>query len=413
MAEPPFTVPNLVDPRTYAEHDMGSVWRGLRAHDPVHWHEETTYGPGFWVLTRYEDVSQVLRDERDFTSEAGNVLATMLQGGDTAAGRMLAVTDGEFHTELRKLLLQSFAPRALEGVVRHVRKLTRRLIMNAIESGHCDFARDIASPISLETICDLLDVPMGDRLSLQELSGSALASEHESSEADTGWSARSEILIYFSNLLMERRKSPGDDPISIMASAEVAGKPLGDVDIVFNCYSLILGGDETSRLAMTGTIKAFIEHPDQWSALKNGNAAVAQACEEVLRWTTPAMHFGRRATREVMLRGRRIASGDLVTVWLVSANRDQEVFPGADDFRLNRSPNKHLTFGYGPHFCLGAYLGRMEVSTMLDSLRALVGRLEPAGHEQRIYSNFLSGLSGLPVTLEGSLRPGYIGTSNG
>jgi cytochrome P450 len=173
-------IPNLVDPKTFGEHDMTEIWRRLRTEEPVYRHPETAMGREFWVVTRYSDISQVLRDDRAFTSERGNVLATMLQGGDTGAGRMLAVTDGPHHTELRRLLLQAFAPRALAGVVDRVGQLIGRLLDEAVERGECDFARDIASAVPLETICDLLDVPAGDRQQVLKLTKSALASDYES-----------------------------------------------------------------------------------------------------------------------------------------------------------------------------------------------------------------------------------------
>jgi cytochrome P450 len=281
-------IPNLVDPKTYSDHDMSEVWRRLRSDDPVHWHPKTAEHPGFWVVTRYKDVSQVLRDDENFTSERGNVLTTMLQGGDTGAGRMLAVTDGSHHTELRRLLLQAFAPRALTGVTQRVRRSIRRLLTEAVERGECDFAKDIASIIPLETICDLLDVPLEDRREVLKLTKSALASDYESPDAGIDRMARGEILLYFHDLLKARRKNPGTDPISLMATAEVSGKHLDDEDIILNCYSLIMGGDETSRLSMIGAVHAFVEHPDQWLALKNRNVSVESVGEEVLRWTTPS-----------------------------------------------------------------------------------------------------------------------------
>lgn len=404
MAQSALTVPNLADPKTYIDHDINRVWHRLRTADPVYWHPESSHGPGFWVLTRYDDISAVLRDPARFTSERGNVLATMLHGGDTGAGRMLAVTDGPYHTELRKLLLRAFAPRALADVVARVHAATRRLLLAATDRGQCDFAQDVASLVPLETICDLLDVPVADRPGVLALTKSALASDYEKPEAGADVLARSEILLYFRDLVAARRQHPGTDPVSLMATAEVAGRRLDDDDIILNCYSLIMGGDETSRLAMIGAVQAFTDHPGQWSALKDGSAQLPEAGEEVLRWTTPTMHFGRTATSDVHLRGRDIRAGDLVTLWLASANRDEEIFPAPGQFDLSRSPNKHLALGYGPHFCLGAYLGRAEITAMLAGLRALVSDIAPAGPARPVYSNFLSGLSSLPVTLTADRR---------
>jgi cytochrome P450 len=399
VAEPQIAVPNLVDPKTYADYDMVEIWRALRSAAPVYWHPETADNPGFWALTTYADIMAVLRDDTRFTSEKGNVLATMLQGGDTGAGRMLAVTDGPRHTELRKLLLKAFAPRALDGVAQRIHKAVRRLLIEAAERGKCDFARDVASMIPLETICDLLGIPEQDRQDILRLTKSALASDYENPGAGADWTARNEILLYFNDLVKLRRKNPGDDPISLMATAKVAGQGLSDADVILNCYSLIMGGDETSRLAMIGAVQALMEYPEQWRALKRGDVRIESAGEEVLRWTTPTMHFGRTAVADVDLRDRSLRAGDLVTLWFASGNRDGAEFPEPDRFDLARSPNRHLSLGYGRHFCLGAHLGRIEINAMLDGLRMFVDQIEPAGPAHRIYSNFLTGMNSLPVAL--------------
>ncbi|MER6811709.1 cytochrome P450 [Spirillospora sp. NPDC000708] len=393
-------MPNLADPRTFAAHDMDEIWRGLRERDPVHWHPESDYGPGFWVVSRYADVLDVLRDDTVYTSEKGNVLATMLNGGDSGGGRMLAVSDGEYHTELRKLLLKAFAPRVLEPVVHRVRRTARRLLAEAIERGGCDVARDIASVLPLETICDLLDVPAGDRQYVFKLTKSALSLDYESQSGEDP-AARREILIYFSGLVAERRKSLGSDPISLMATGEVGGKRLDDITIILNCYSLVMGGDGTNRLAIIGAVKALMDNPDQWEALKSGAVTPEAACEEVLRWTTPTMHFGRTALADTTLGGKRIAAGDLVTLWFASANRDEAVFPDPGRFDLGRAPNKHVALGYARHFCLGGYLGRAEITAVLDALRVAAVGMRQTAPERYLYSNFLQGMSSLQIELGG------------
>jgi cytochrome P450 len=399
MSERSLTVPNLTDPRTYIDQDMAAVWRRLRAEDPVHWHPGTGPGPGFWVLSRHDDVSAVLQDPELFTSEKGNVLVTMLAGGDTGAGRMLAVTDGPRHAALRGLLLRAFSPRALAGVVQRIRRTVTELLQAAVSRGNCDFASDVAAQIPLSAICDLLDVPVCDREQLLKLTRSALARDDEHA-ADADRLSRGEILLYFAELVKSRRRRPGADAISLMASSLVDGRSLTDHDIVLNCYSLIMGGDETSRLAMIGAVQALAEHRSQWHGLRTGQVPPDRAAEEVLRWTTPTMHFGRVATRNVSLRGTAIKAGDLVTVWLASANRDENVFAGPERFELARWPNRHLTLGYGPHFCLGAFLGRAELVALLEGLVTFVADITAAGPPQPIFSNFLSGLSSLPIAFE-------------
>ncbi|WP_406166218.1 cytochrome P450 [Streptomyces canus] len=391
---------DLADPRLHAEDELSAVWRHLREHEPVHWNPGTETAPGFWVVTRHTDVTSVYRDNTTFTSEGGNVLETLLAGGDSAAGRMLAITDGDRHRELRRVLMSAFTPRALQPVVASVRRTVDRLLREAIDKGNCDFATDVAAGIPLGAICDLLGVPESDRAHVLSLTSSALGSHDADGTAADAWIAKSEILLYFANLARDRRDSGHADVIALLAGSKVNGFPLDDDEIMLNCYSLILGGDETARLSMVGAALALVEHPDQWQALKQGDAGVDTAVEEILRWTTPALHSGRTATTDTEIAGRPIRAGDIVTVWNASANHDEQVFDDPGRLRLDRTPNKHCTFAYGPHFCLGAYLARAEIGAVLEGLRDLVQDMEQTGPSKPVYSNFLSGLGSLPLVLK-------------
>ncbi|MET9440570.1 cytochrome P450 [Streptomyces sp. NPDC006610] len=391
---------DLADPLLHAGHDLGPLWRRLRTEAPVHWQPEGPSGPGFWVVTGYADVVSVLSDNETFTSERGNVLDTLLAGGDSAAGKMLAVTDGGPHKALRSALLKPFSPRSLDVVVDSVRRGTRRLVEEAVERGTVDFAADVAAHIPLAAICDLLGVPAADRQHIISLTSGALSSADGVPDEEATWSARNGLLLYFSELAADRRKKPYDDVVSLLVTREIDGRPLTHEEIVFNCYSIIMGGHETTRFAMVGGLHALMHRPDQWAALTSGAAAVSTAVEEVLRWTTPALHSGRTATQDVLLGDQFVEEGDIVTTWMASANRDERVFEDPDVFDLSRTPNKHVSFAHGPHFCLGAFLARAELSALLESLRELVAVAEPAGEPRYVYSNFLSGLSALPVTLK-------------
>ncbi|WAP56768.1 cytochrome P450 [Streptomyces sp. S465] len=390
---------DLTDPQTFLEQELPPMWRRFREQSPVHWHPTEGLMPGFWVLSRYRDVMAVYRDNRTFTSEKGNVLTTLLRGGDSASGKMLAVTDGVRHREIRNLLLKAFAPRVLEPVVEGVRRRTERLVRTAVERGACDFAQDVAEHIPMATIADLLGVPESDRGYLLTLTKQALSAEEAGQSVEESLIARNELLLYFADLAEDRRAEPTEDVVSALATATIDGEPLTEEEIVFNCYSLILGGDETSRLSMICGMRELIEHPVQWKRLRAGDVTVESAVEEVLRWVTPAMHFGRRAVVDTEIGGTRIKAGDIVTMWNTAANYDDAVFAEPDVFDLGRTPNKHVSFGYGPHFCLGAYLGRAEIHAMLTALRTMVTEAELTGPGRPIHSNFLHGYSSLPVSL--------------
>lgn len=406
----PLETIDLTDTETFQASDaeIREMWRRFRSESPVHWQKvQGRAVTGFWVLSRYDDVMEVYRDNKRFTSERGNVLTTLMEGGDSAKGQMLAVTDGQRHRELRNLMTKAFAPRMLDPVIVGVRERADRLVREAVERGECDFARDVAEHIPMATIADLLGVPAMDRDYLLTLTKEALSSEEAGGSEESQGAvskaliARSDLLFYFAELAEERRAKPVDDVVSLLVNSTIDGKPLTEQEIILNCYSIIIGGDETSRLSMICGMRSLMEHPEQWRRLIEGEVSVDSAVEEVLRWVSPAMHFGRRARVDVELGGRTIHAGDVVTLWNSSANYDEKFFADPDVFDLGRTPNKHLSFGHGPHFCPGAFLGRAEIAAMLEALRSRVAEAVPAGQPKPIHSNFLHGYQSLPV----SLRP--------
>ncbi|MET8610594.1 MULTISPECIES: cytochrome P450 [Streptomyces] len=395
-APAPKTV-DLGDPGTFADHDLDEFWRTLRDTAPVHWNPPADGRPGFWVVSRYDDIMAAYRDDEHFTSERGNVLVTLLGGGDAGAGRMLAVTDGHRHHELRKILQRVLSPRVLSDVAAAVRANTRQLIREAVDSGGCDFAEQIAGRIPMTTISNLLGVPERDRDYLLEQTKAALSADTEDVDEVDSEMARNEILLYFMDMVEERRETPGDDVISMLIASSIDGVPLSDEDIVLNCYSLIIGGDETSRLTMIDGVHTLAARPDQWRRLKHGEVAIDTAVDEVLRWASPTMHFGRTVVRETELHGVPLRPGEIVTLWHASGNRDERVFDRPGEYDLGRTPNKHLAFGYGPHFCLGSYLAKVEIAELLMALRDFTTGFEQTGEALRIRSNFLTGFSTLPV----------------
>ncbi|WP_216854725.1 cytochrome P450 [Streptomyces pacificus] len=397
MSSPALDTLDLGDPDTFADHDLDAFWRRLRDTAPMHWNPPADGRRGFWVLSRYDDIVATYRDNANFTSERGNVLVTLLEGGDAGAGRMLAVTDGHRHHELRKILQRVLSPRVLNEVAQTVRANTRQWIREAVESGGCDFAEQIASRIPMTTISNLLGVPEQDREFLLSLTKTALSTDDEDVDEVDSEMARNEILMYFMEVVEERRDSPGDDVISMLVGSSIDGAPLSDEDVVLNCYSLIIGGDETSRLTMIDCVRTLAVETGQWRRLKHGEVAVDTAVDEVLRWASPTMHFGRSVVRETELHGVTLRPGEIVTLWHASGNRDERVFERPGDFDLGRTPNKHLAFGYGPHFCLGSYLAKVEISELLQALRDFTTGFEQTDEALPIRSNFLTGFSTLPV----------------
>lgn len=390
---------DLSSPRLHAEYELDGLWRYLRTNRPMYWQPAKGDQPGFWNVSRYADVIKIYQDKAHFTTENGNALATLLTGGDSASGTMLAVTDGVRHNQIRNVLSKGFSAKTLDLIAHSLQQTVDGLLEQALDKGEIDAARDVSANVPLGAICDLLEVPPSDRKYLLGLTAHAWSSDYADAPAGDSWVAKNEILLYFRRLVDERRNSGNNDMVSLLANCRIDGDPLSEAEMMTNCYGLMIGGDETGRHAITGTILALIENPDQWRALKNGDVDLKTATEEALRWTVPSLHGGRTATGDVVVNGQEIKKGDVVSVWISSANRDETVFAEPDRFDLARTPNKHFTFAYGAHHCLGHHLGRMEVYAVLDGLRRMVSDLDQIGEEKWIYSSILHGMSSLPVSI--------------
>jgi cytochrome P450 len=392
---------DLTDPTAFIDHDPHEFWRIVRERDPVHWHECGAGRPGFWVVAGHADVVFCYTAAEALSSARGTVLDVLLTGDDAAGGKMLAVTDRPHHHDLRAVMWRAFSPRVIRRVSRGIHDYADRLVRQVAELDTFDFATEVAEHIPMNTICDLLSIPEHDRTQLLAWNKLALSADESGTDRMDSLEARNEIVLYFMDLAQERRADPGDDVVSMIATAEVDGRPLPLEEVAVNCYSIILGGDESSRMSAICGAKALAEHPAQWRALRAGEVDLTTAVEEILRWATPAMHFARTASRNLIIGDRLVRKGDIVTMWNISANNDESVFDAPRTFDLSRFPNRHIAFGHGPHYCLGAALGRAELHALLAALVKSVRDIELCGAPTRIYSNFLYGYSSLPL----SLRP--------
>lgn len=392
---------DLVDlsaPETFWRFDMDAVWRQLRTEHRVYRHPATASGREFWVLSRYDDVLQMYKDDATFVSTPGNMLESLHKvAGDPAAGQALVMTDGRAHTKLRTILMKAFTPRIREYVVGRLQTHVDRLVSRHVAAGVFDFAAEVADEIPLWVICDLLGFPEEDRPRLLELSRFALSAEDSDQTAEERWLIRNELLIYCSDMLEERRENPADDFLSAMIEARVDGQRLTDQEIALNSYGLLLAGDHTSRLAMIGALALFATDPDVWRRVRTGAAAPNTVVDEIIRWTSPVMHVARTAAADTDLGGQRIRAEDIVTAWNVSANHDGRAFPHPEVFDPARTPNRHLGFGQGRHYCFGTFLGKAEISALLDTLSRTVTEIEPAGEPSPLYSTFLRGYAHLPL----------------
>ncbi|GAA1970501.1 cytochrome P450 [Amycolatopsis minnesotensis] len=391
----------LVEGKTYEAGSPFELWRRMREREPVVWQHTDAFG-GFWSLTGYADVKAVLREADAFTTSSGILLRPLAQGPDPGSGRTLALSDPPRHTALRRAVASWFAPRNLRPLTNSLAAAARTVVAAAVAKSHVDFVTEIAAELPLQVVWTFLDVPAPDRDALTSWSMDAFCA----GTAVARSIAHLEILEYFGTLAAKRRDRPGNDLVSVLAGVEVDGEPLPLDEVVLNCDNLLVGGTENVRLAMSGGIRALMDHPDQWARLRNGfDQVIPTAVEEVLRWTSSATHLVRTARRNTELGGQRVAAGDRVVLWLPAANRDPAEFAEPDVFDVTRKPNRHLALGSGPHHCVGVQLARLEISTVLRELVRQVRHLQPDGTAARLDSIVVNGFRTLPVRLHGIQRP--------
>jgi cytochrome P450 len=276
------------------------------------------------------------------------------------------------------------------------------IVSEAVRRRRVDFVTDVAAKLPLEVIWTFLGIPAADREQVTAWSSDAFCAGSPAERSI----AHLEILDYFDGLVRQRRRRPGDDLVSVLATVEIDGEPLPVDDVVLNCDNLLVGGTENVRLAMSGGIHALLARPGQWELLREGfERVVPTAIEEVLRWTSSATHLVRVARTGTEVGGTPIARGERVVLWLPAANRDPAEFPDPHRFELTRSPNRHLALGAGPHYCVGIQLAKLEIRAVLRELSNHVRRIQPAGRPERWESLVVNGYRNLPVELEADPGP--------
>lgn len=387
--------------------DPHRVWAAMRERAPLH-RQVLPDGRAFWSVTRYADVCRVLAHHDEFTSERGTLLA-QLGHGDAAAGRMLVATDPPRHDELRRPLAGLFTRTAVAATERRIRSAVRAVLVTARPGEPWDVARE-AMLLPMVAAGALMDVPEAEWAELARLSGMAVAPEdpvwETTGDGEPLSTAHYRLFEFFVRQVRERSGTPGDDVIRRLMSMRVDGTPLTREEIVTNCYSVLLGANATTPYTVAGTVQALTERPEQYRAVRNRPGGIPALVEEGLRWTSAGSSFLRYAVRDVRIGGGRIRAGDAVVAWVGAANRDREVFHDPDSFLATRTDNRHLAFGFGPHYCLGAAVVRLTLRVFFEEAAARFEAFGPAGPFRRVRSNFILGFSHLPVSVRLSTAAG-------
>jgi len=407
----------IADPATYADEPrIHALLKDLRDNDPVHWTAPEGFRP-YWAVTKYADILEIERQADKFVNEPRSTLmniqtehdlAAMWGGPDPKTGRVspfrtLIDMDGEDHRAYRGLTQAWFMPPNLKKLEARMAELAKRYVDLMMEKGPtCDFAREIAVYYPLHVIMSILGVPESDeplmlRLTQELFGGADPDMKRKDSEGTVGTNTIFDFFVYFNKMTAERRAHPGEDLASVIANAKLKGCPLGDLETASYYIIVATAGHDTTSSTIAGGLRALIENPVELAKLKANPDLLGSAVDEMIRWVTPVQHFMRTATEDYELRERKIKARDALQLLYISANRDADAFPDPFAFKVDREPNRHVAFGYGPHVCLGQHLAKMEAKAFFKELLGRLDRIELAGEPKRIQSVFVTGLKTLPV----------------
>ncbi|MFE9858722.1 cytochrome P450 [Streptomyces sp. NPDC005780] len=416
----PVPVPDAFDPRQYARGIPHDRYRRLRDHHPVSWQREPEVlgwpaGPGFWAVTRHRDAVRVLKDSSTYSSYLG---ATQIRDPDPAdlpfIRRMMLNQDPPHHRRLRTLVSRAFTPKRMDRFETVVRERARCLLTAAVNEaragdGTCDLVTQVTDDYALLNLTDLLGVPDTDRALLlhwtrrvigyqdpDEAGTPALGPDGKPVNPRSPASLR-DMFDYAHALAAHKREHPADDVMTALATDPELTAP--ELEMFF--FLLVVAGNDTVRSAAPGGLSLLAGHPEAFDQLRNGEAGFTTAVDELLRRHPPVLTFRRTATQDTDLSGTRIRAGDKVVVFHASANHDERVFPDPFALDLFRSPNPHISFGDGPHVCLGAHFARLQLRALYEeACRVLpAGPLRPAAPPRRLVSNFINGLKSLLVRM--------------
>ncbi|HWJ98885.1 MAG TPA: cytochrome P450 [Acidimicrobiales bacterium] len=394
---PELTAP-LADEAFYAG-DPFPLYARLREEAPIVWHQPDD-GAGWWVVSTQPEVLEVSRDPSRFQSGKG--ILTMEIGIEYPSPPTMMHTDPPVHTRYRKLVQPGFSPSRIRALEAPLRALVTRLLDELPTGEPVDIVPALAEPYPVHVIADLLGIADEDRDRFVLWSDATIPGA-----SDLGFEARMALMAEMQEYLMaagrDRRGADGTDLISVLANVEIDGETLTDDELLMFFNQLLVAGNETTRNMISGGLWALASTPDQLARLVADRELIPSCIEEWLRWTTPVVAFMRTATVDTELRGVPIAAGDPVLLLYAAANRDEEVF-GADagEFRVDREPNPQVALGFGPHFCIGASLARLEGRILLEEVLQRWTAIEPAGDVVRTGSAVIAGLKAAPLVLRSS-----------
>ncbi|MEU2388992.1 cytochrome P450 [Streptomyces sp. NPDC012461] len=395
---PPLDSIDLYDPERYRSTSQHPAWAALRqAGTP--WPQHTPAGDRFWSVTNYRDVVTVLTDDRNYSSEHGTILA--VAAGDSAGGKTINLMDQPDHARVRLPTMRTMSTRVVRERKEIVRGHVRRLIGDTFTGGVKIDVAQLMLQLPMAAIGEILGVPQEIWPDLPRWAMAGVAPGDPgyatTSEAATLSSAHYELFSTFTELIQQRRQRRRDDVISVLLDLDFGGRHLNDNELVLNCYSFAMGAITTTPHVASHLLLALIENPTAWQTLRANPALVPTAVEEALRWASPTNHLLRRTLAPVRIGETNLDEGELVCAWVASANRDPSVFADPYVFDPARDPNPHLGFGIGAHRCIGGPAAQVALAVFIEEMLACLEGFELAGEVKHLCSNFINGITSLPV----------------
>ena len=385
------------------------IFKRLREEAPIYWHEESLdFEPGFWALTKHEDIVIVSKDPMTFSSAVGGHLMTMgdpkvVDPSAVAAiiGNMIGM-DPPDHQIYRKMVAPSFTPKAIRTLEGDMRLKIRELLENVEDKGEFNFVTEISEQLPLWVLCEMMGIPESERPKIRDLVNNLTDAsiQQDPNNAFQIWVNYMELFKMGRDMIEERRKSPTDDLMSVVANTKIEGGELPPELLDGFFLLMVIAGNETTRNTLTGGLMALTDNPEEREKLLKNPSLISNATDEMLRWVTSVIYFRRTATKDTNIRGQDIKAGDKVVMWYGSANRDEDVFKDGHLFRVDReNAKKHLAFGAGEHLCLGNRLGHMQIRILFEELLDRFPNIHSTSDPVRIPSNFLAGISELKVRI--------------
>ncbi|MCX6534715.1 MAG: cytochrome P450 [Actinobacteria bacterium] len=391
---------NLISPETFAA--TGHPWEQyawLRKNAPVYWHDEPN-GPGFWAITKYEDVRTISRLPKVFSSYETSVMLPDPDPMGLYAQRLMMLNmDPPQHDRFKLLVSRGFTPKNAPLLRPKIEELARDIVDAVLAKGECDFVTEIAGRLPSGLIAELMGMPRVDGERLYDLTEIMHTNDDAIAPPEKKMNAVGEMLSYAQSVADLKRQSPGDDLATILVNAEVDGDHLTDEEFQWFFLLLVNAGGDTTRNLLAAGLQLLLDHPDQRTKLMGDlDGLLGSAVEEMLRYCSPVTHFKRTAMQDTVVGGQSVKAGERVVMFYGSANRDEDIFENADTFDVARHPNPHVAFGAGgPHLCLGMHVARVELAVMFRELLTRMPHIEAGGPIERMHSSFIAGVHRMPI----------------